>query len=80
MILPVAGALLKADGTDIEYEPLIQSSTNSALVNTFQLRFGIEEVRREFQPTPDKYDLAVKIHGHFKTAFPDGKPRQDPGE
>ena len=78
MILPVAGALMKADGADIEYEPLIQSSTNSALVNTFQLRFGIEEVRREFQPTPDKYDLAVKIYGNFKTAFPDGKPLQDP--
>ncbi len=78
MILPVAGALMKVDGADIEYEPLIQSSTNSALVNTFQLRFGIEEVRREFQPTPDKYDLAVKIYGNFKTAFPDGKPLQDP--
>jgi ABC-type uncharacterized transport system involved in gliding motility auxiliary subunit len=77
MILPVAGAIMKAEGADIQYEPLLQSSTNSALVNTFQLRFGIEEVRREFQPTPDRYDLAVKIQGKFKTAFPDGKPRED---
>jgi ABC-type uncharacterized transport system involved in gliding motility auxiliary subunit len=77
MILPVVGAIRKAEGADIEYEPLIQSSTNSSLVNTFQLRLGIEEIRREFQPTPDKYDLAVKIHGNFKTAFPDGKPRND---
>lgn len=77
MILPVAGAIMKTGGAGMGYEPLIQSSTNSALVNTFQLRFGIEEVRREFQPTPDRYDLAVKIHGKFKTAFPDGNPRKD---
>ena len=76
MILPVTGAILKAEDTAIDYEPLIQSSANSALVNSFQLRFGIDEVRREFQPTPDRYDLAVKIHGSFKTAFPDGKPSQ----
>jgi ABC-type uncharacterized transport system involved in gliding motility auxiliary subunit len=77
MILPVAGAIKKAENADIGYESLIQSSTNSALVNTFQLRLGIEEIRREFQPTPEKYDLAVKIHGNFKTGFPDGKPPQD---
>jgi ABC-type uncharacterized transport system involved in gliding motility auxiliary subunit len=77
MILPVAGAIKKAENADIGYESLVQSSTNSALVNTFQLRFGIEEIRREFQPTSDKYDLAVKIHGNFKTAFPDGKPHQE---
>ncbi len=74
MILPVAGAIMKEKDSDIDYEPLIQSSVNSTLFNTFQLRFGIEEVRREFQPTPDRYDIAVKIHGNFKTAFPEGKP------
>jgi ABC-type uncharacterized transport system involved in gliding motility auxiliary subunit len=77
MILPIAGAFKKDENTDIGYESLIQSSTNSALVNTVQLRFGLEEIRREFQPTPEKYDLAVKIHGNFKTAFPEGKPSQD---
>jgi ABC-type uncharacterized transport system involved in gliding motility auxiliary subunit len=78
IILPIAGAIKKVDNVDdIGYESLIQSSTNSALVNSFQLRLGIEEIRREFQPTPEKYDLAVKIHGNFKTAFPDGKPSQD---
>lgn len=77
MILPLAGAIVKAEDAKIEYEPLIQSSANSALFNTFQLRFGSEQIRREFQPTPDRYDLAVKIQGTFKTAFPDGKPLQE---
>jgi ABC-type uncharacterized transport system involved in gliding motility auxiliary subunit len=80
MILPIVGAIKKAESADIEYEPLIQSSTNSSLVNTFQLRFGFEEIRKEFRPTPEKYDLAVKIHGNFKTAFPDGKPQTETDE
>lgn len=73
MILPVAGAIQKTDSTDIKYEPLLQSSTNASLEDTIKLRFGTENLRREFQPTGEKFHLAVKLEGKFKTAFPDGK-------
>lgn len=74
MILPVAGVIEKSEDTDIQYESLIRSSTNSTLEDTFKLRFNIEEIRRKFQPSGKSYDLAVKIEGKFKSAFPDGKP------
>ncbi|MFO8083290.1 MAG: GldG family protein [Desulfobacterales bacterium] len=80
MILPVAGAIEKSADADIQYEPLVQSSTNASLENTFKLRFGIEEIRREFKPAGKKFDLAVKIEGNFTSAFPDGKPEKRPNE
>lgn len=77
MILPVAGAIQNTGNTDIKYEPLLQSSTNAFLEDTFKLRFGTENLRRDFQPAGEKFDLAVKIEGKFKTAFPDGKPSEN---
>jgi ABC-type uncharacterized transport system involved in gliding motility auxiliary subunit len=77
MLLPVAGAIKKIPESDFEYEPLLQSSVNSALTDSFKARFSTDEIRRDFTPSNEKYDLAVKIRGVFKTAFPKGKPTAD---
>ncbi len=76
MLLPVAGALKKAPDSNADYEPLMQSSANSSLEDSFKLQFGAASIRRDFRPTVDRYDLAVKITGKFKTAFPAGKPKK----
>lgn len=78
MLLPVAGSLSKiAQINDIKYEPLLISSSNSALVNTIAVDIGIDEILKQFKPSDKKYDLAVKIRGIFKTLFPNGKPKLD---
>ncbi len=77
MLLPAAGAISKSADSTYRYEPLIQSSKNSALTEAFRAQFGTEGLRRNFTPTVDQYDLAVRIQGVFKTAFPDGKPTGD---
>ncbi len=77
MLLPVAGGLKKNDTTDLTYEPLLVSSVNSAMQETFKLRFGVGEIRKDFVPSSEKYDLAAKISGNFKTSFPDGPPAAD---
>ena len=75
ILLPVAGAIkrIQQNNDDIKYEALIQSSTNAALADTFKVNFRAKELRRDFTPANEKYDLAVKISGIFKTAFPEGK-------
>lgn len=76
MLLPIAGALKKAASSPYEYERLFGTSANSALTDAMRLRFGGggDMLRKDFAATPDTYDLAVKIRGTFKTAFPAGKP------
>lgn len=77
MLLPAAGAISRLEDATYSYEPLVQSSKNSALTDAFRAQFGIEGLRRDFKPTVDQYDLAVRIQGTFKTAFPNGKPTGD---
>jgi len=77
MLFPVAGVIEKLPDSPFEYESLIKSSKNSSLTEAFRARFGAEGLRRDFKASGERYDLAVKIRGTFKTAFPDGKPKAD---
>lgn len=77
MLLPAAGAITKLEDAACDYEPLIRSSKNSALTESFRAQFDARGLRQDFNPTVDQYDLAVRIQGTFKTAFPDGKPAGD---
>ncbi len=74
ILLPIAGALEKDPESDFEYKALLKSSSNSALTESFRIRFGAQQLRRDFKATIDQYDLAARIRGKFKSAFPDGKP------
>jgi len=74
ILLPMAGTIREEGETDLAYEPLLRSSANSALKKSEKVRMTANEIRREFKPENKKYDLAVKLSGTFKTAFPEGKP------
>lgn len=74
MLLPIAGAIQKIPQSGLEYEPLLQSSTNASLIDGLMARFGVSEIRRIFKPSNQNFDLAATIRGVFKTAFPNGRP------
>jgi len=74
MLFPLAGSIKKTKDCPYTYEPLIQSSKNSAMIDVQMLNFGVEALRRDFKPTPEVFDLAIKLTGTFKSAFPDGLP------
>jgi len=80
MLLPGVGAIEKDTESTFDYEPLVRSSKNSALTESFKVRFGANMLRRDFKASVDRYDLAVKVLGKFKTAFPDGKPKDEKAE
>jgi ABC-type uncharacterized transport system involved in gliding motility auxiliary subunit len=71
-----AGALSKKEGATIEFEPLIQSSTNAALLPASKLMFlpDSDSLLDGFKPTGERYTIAARIHGKLKSAFPNGKP------
>jgi ABC-type uncharacterized transport system involved in gliding motility auxiliary subunit len=75
MLLPVTGVFEKLPGSKFDYEPLLTSSENSALTEAFKARFGVDALRRDFSPTPERYDLAVRLRGTVETAFKEGRPK-----
>ncbi|CAN2042796.1 ABC transporter [Candidatus Magnetomoraceae bacterium gMMP-15] len=77
LLFPVAGSIKKAADGLYEVEPLIQSSLQAALTDSFKANFGAENIRRDFSPSAEKLNIAVKVQGKFKTAFPAGPPKDD---
>ncbi|WP_319524268.1 Gldg family protein [uncultured Desulfosarcina sp.] len=74
MLLPVAGAIDVLPDSPAAVEPLLQTSTNNTTVDAFMHNMDVETLRRDFKPSGTVRNLAVRISGYFKTAFPDGKP------
>lgn len=71
-----AGALKKKDGAGIEFEPLIQSSANAALLPASKLAFlpDSKSLLDGFKATGERYTIAARLHGKLKSAFPNGAP------
>ena len=75
MLMPIAGAIETLPDTPYHVEPLIVSSPNNQLVDAFAHNLDVEALRQDFKPSGIVRNLAVRISGKFKTAFPDGKPK-----
>lgn len=81
LILPGAGAFFTFTGTGAEglsLSPLLVSSAQSQLINAMTAQFGSEAIRRNFQAGLKRMNLAVRLQGQFKTAFPEGVPKAAP--
>lgn len=74
MLMPVAGAIETLPEASLSVEPLVTASANNQLVAAFSHNLDVESLRRDFKPSGTVQNLAVRISGTFKTAFPDGKP------
>jgi gliding motility-associatede transport system auxiliary component len=71
-----AGALKKKDGATIQFEPLLQSSTDAALLPAMQLSFMTDPraLLENFKPSGERYTIAARLHGKLKSAYPNGAP------
>ncbi len=72
--LASAGAFQRVEGSELKWEPLLQSSADSMLLDSSQLRFMPDPARllASFTPDDKTYDLAVRISGQVDRAFPKG--------
>lgn len=70
-----AGALKLKENASVTMEPLIQSSTNSALMDTAQLATLTDPqmLYKDYRPSGERHVLAARITGEVKTAFPNGR-------
>lgn len=74
--LPFAGAFSGTPASGLKLEALLKSTKDSQLVDGFMAHLSGENIVKEFKPSGLTYNLAVRLTGKFKTAFPDGKPEQ----
>jgi ABC-type uncharacterized transport system involved in gliding motility auxiliary subunit len=57
---------------------LARSTGQSELVEGITASMGGDQITRDFKASGVEYPLALRLTGKFKTAFPEGKPK-DPG-
>jgi ABC-type uncharacterized transport system involved in gliding motility auxiliary subunit len=74
--LAMAGHLDPIKGSKVHFEPLLQSSTDAALlpVERFRTLMDPGTLRDGFKPTGIRYTLAARVSGDVPTAFPAGPP------
>jgi ABC-type uncharacterized transport system involved in gliding motility auxiliary subunit len=68
-----AGSISLAEDSTLELVPLVQSSGESAQVDAERLKFlpDPSQLFNDFRPQSERFVLAGRLHGAFKTAFPD---------
>ena len=71
-----AGVIAPAEDATTLFEPLMQSSSNSMLMEAALIQDITEPsvLFDEFEPTEESYTLAARVSGVVNSAFPDGPP------
>jgi len=81
LLMPFAGAFTGKPVEGLSEAVLMKSSAYSQLVDSFAATTQGEAAIRAFKPSGTEYPLAVRLTGKFKTAFPEGRPKdEDRGE
>jgi ABC-type uncharacterized transport system involved in gliding motility auxiliary subunit len=71
-----AGSVQVANDRGYEVTPLVQTTTRTGDVPSMMFAFTPpNEITRQVKDGGVKRNLAVLVHGTFKTAFPDGAPK-----
>ena len=72
--LPFTGAISGTPVDGLKQTVLLHSTPQSQLVDGFMANLSGENVMKDFKSSGTAYNLAVRLSGKFKTAFPGGKP------
>ncbi len=78
--IATAGALKPKPGATTKFTPLLTSSSNAGLIDAIQVRVTRQpqDLLRRFEPTGEKFNIAARVSGPAKTAFPNGAPAAGP--
>ena len=74
LTVAMAGYVQPKEGADLEFEPLMQSSTEAKLFETSKFRFlpKVSSLSEDYQPSGEQYVLAGRFVLQPNSAFPDG--------
>lgn len=75
LLLPFAGVFSGTLKDGLKETVLVQSSLQSQVIEKFMAEYSGEQVSKDFVPSGKAQKIAIRISGLFKTAFPDGQPK-----
>jgi len=78
LFLPGAFTVTGSDGLTVN--SLIQSTTHAGFVDALKASQLDPSLGRKLKPNGMAYDLVTHLNGKFKTAFPDGGPKEAAGK
>ena len=59
---------------------LIKSSNESQVIDSFRAQLPLDSIAKDFESADKAHEIAIRLVGQFKTAFPDGAPEEDDPE
>jgi ABC-type uncharacterized transport system involved in gliding motility auxiliary subunit len=74
-LIPYAGVFTGTPAEGLKETVLMKTSKESQLIDRFMAEFAGEQSGKDFVASGKEQALAVRLTGKFKTAFPDGKPK-----
>jgi ABC-type uncharacterized transport system involved in gliding motility auxiliary subunit len=73
-----AGSLAQKPGSTLTFTPLVETSAQAGEVESMLLQFAQpDDVSKQITPSGKK-TIAALVTGKFKSAFPDGAPKDEP--
>ena len=78
LVFPWPGAFTGKPADGLKQTVLVQTSTNSELVESMLATMNGDQILKDFKGTGLHYAVAVRLNGKFKSAFPEGKPAAEP--
>lgn len=75
VVVAFGGAFTGTPTEGLKMTTLLQSSDKANLLDAMSAQMGGENTINDISPTGVRYQLAVRLTGKFKTAFPEGKPK-----
>jgi ABC-type uncharacterized transport system involved in gliding motility auxiliary subunit len=75
--LPFVGAFTGTPAPGLRETVLLKSTPDSQLVEGLLAQLSGDTIIKEFKPSGTNYALALRLDGSFKTAFPQGEPRDE---
>ena len=77
-LIPYSGVFTGTPATGLTQTVLLKTSERSQLIEKMMAELGGESVVKSFNPSGKEHALAVRLSGKFKSAFPDGAPKDKP--
>lgn len=75
MVMPFPGGFTGTPAEGLKKTVLIRTTKSGQLVDKMMAEFSGEQLTKEFSATGKEYALALRLTGKFKTAFPEGQPK-----
>lgn len=79
LLLPGSGVFTGTPAAGLTQTPLLKSSGNSMMVDKMMAQFG-GDTGKDWKAEGREQNVAVRLTGKFKSAFPDGLPGADPAQ